>query len=130
MEERRRKKGWLRDLIAAYGHKAGELNFIFLDDEALLQINMTYLNHSTYTDIITFDHSEQENRIEGDVFISVDRVMENAAKFKTTFERELLRVMAHGVLHLLGFKDKKTDEVQAMRQAEDQALELYFRESA
>ncbi len=126
LTERNRKKALLKSIIEAQGFKPGELNYIFLSDEELLKINMEYLNHATYTDIITFDNSEEETRIEGDIFISVERVKENAEKFKISFERELIRVMAHGVLHLAGYKDKKPEEAQAMREAEERALVDYF----
>ncbi len=128
LTERNRKKELLKGIIREHGFKPGELNYIFVSDEELLKINIEYLNHQTYTDIITFDNSESEERIEGDIFISVDRVRENALKFKTSFERELIRVMAHGVLHLAGYKDKKTEEAQAMREAEERALNAYFGE--
>lgn len=128
LTERNRKKELLKGIIKDHGFKPGELNYIFVSDEALLKINIEYLNHSTYTDIITFDNSESEQLIEGDIFISVERVQENAEKFKTSFERELIRVMAHGVLHLAGYKDKKPEEAQAMRDAEERALKAYFGE--
>lgn len=126
LEERNKKKAWLKALIQEKGKKVGELNYIFLSDEELLKINLEYLNHNTYTDIITFDNAEDGDKIEGDIFISVDRVRENAEKFKTTFERELLRVMAHGVLHLLGFRDKKEEEITAMRTGEEAAISAYL----
>ena len=130
LTERRRKREWLKGLIKEQGYTPGDLSYIFLDDEALLRINIEYLNHSTYTDIITFDNSETEKKIEGDIFISVERVKENAEKFKTPFERELLRVMAHGILHLMGYKDKKPEEAQAMRHAEEAAIQRYFTEES
>lgn len=126
LEDRNKKKAWLKGLIERQGKKVGELNYIFLSDEDLLQINLEYLNHNTYTDIITFDNSEDERKIEGDIFISVDRVRENAEKFKTTFEQEFLRVMAHGVLHLLGLRDKKEEEITAMRAGEEAAIAAYL----
>jgi len=126
LTERNRKKELLKRIIREHGFRPGELNYIFMSDEDLLQINIEYLNHSTYTDIITFDNSETDDTIEGDIFISVDRVRENAEKFGTGFESELVRVMAHGVLHLAGYKDKKPEEAQAMRAAEEKALKAYF----
>ena len=130
LTERNRKKELLKSIIREHGFKPGELNYIFMSDEELLKINMEYLNHSTYTDIITFDNSESDKQIEGDIFISIDRVKDNADKFKTSFERELIRVMAHGVLHLAGYKDKKPEEAQAMREAEERALKAYFTEES
>ncbi|WP_367914866.1 rRNA maturation RNase YbeY [Leadbetterella sp. DM7] len=126
LTERNRKKELLKRIIREHGFRPGELNYIFMSDDDLLKINIEYLNHSTYTDIITFDNSETDDTIEGDIFISVDRVRENAEKFGTGFESELVRVMAHGVLHLAGYKDKKPEEAQAMRAAEEKALKAYF----
>lgn len=126
LTERNRKKELLKQIIKEHGFKPGELNYIFVSDEELLKINIEYLNHHTYTDIITFDNSESDQLIEGDIFISVERVKENAEKFRTPFEHELIRVMAHGVLHLAGYKDKKPEEAQAMREAEERALKAYF----
>lgn len=128
LTDRNRKKELLKQIIREHGFKPGELNYIFLSDEALLKINIEYLNHHTYTDIITFDNSESDKLIEGDIFISIDRVRENAEKFRTPFENELVRVMAHGVLHLAGYKDKKPEEAQAMREAEERALKTFFTE--
>ncbi|MBL0326788.1 MAG: rRNA maturation RNase YbeY [Cytophagaceae bacterium] len=119
LKEILKKKRWLKELAQNEGFKILELSYIFMDDESLLKINIEYLQHDTYTDIITFDNSEKKGKIEGDIFISVDRVMENASKFKVDFETELLRVLAHGLLHLCGYKDKKDDEVKIMRAKED-----------
>jgi len=105
----------------------GDLNYIFMSDEELLKINQQYLNHDTYTDIITFDNSEDEGCIHGDIFISIDRVTENAENFKTEFETELRRVLAHGLLHLCGYKDKSEKEAELMRGMEENALENWKR---
>jgi probable rRNA maturation factor len=121
----RKKKSWLKDLVKEQGFKLGELNYIFLNDEGLHKINVEYLNHDTYTDIITFDNSEDESMIEGDIFVSVERIAENAKKFKVNFETELTRVMAHGVLHLCGFLDKKPADVKLMRKMEDKYVAKY-----
>lgn len=121
----RKRKSWLKDLVKDQGFKLGELNYIFLDDEGLHKINLEYLNHDTYTDIITFDNSEDENLIEGDIFVSVDRIIENANKFEVSFETELSRVMAHGVLHLCGFLDKKPEDVKLMREMEEKYIKKY-----
>jgi len=99
------------------------LNYIFCSDEYLLEVNQDYLEHDYYTDIITFDNSET-NEIEGDIFISVERIKENSQSLKTTFENELMRVMVHGVLHLFGYRDKSTDEEKIMRSKEDAYLSL------
>lgn len=121
----RKKKSWLKDLANEQGFKLGELNYIFLNDEGLHKINLEYLNHDTYTDIITFDNSEEEDMIEGDIFVSVERIAENAKKFDVAFETELTRVMAHGVLHLCGYLDKKPKDVKLMREMEDKYVGKY-----
>ena len=119
-------RSWVKVLAKTHGAKGGELNYIFVDDEALLQMNIDYLDHNTYTDIITFNTSEEEKLLEGDIFISADRVKDNAKKFKTTTEKEWIRVMAHGLLHLAGFNDKKPKEKKIMRAAEEAAIKLYL----
>lgn len=125
LTEKRKKKRWLNDLISQESYKLLELNYIFLNDESLLKINKEYLNHDTYTDIITFDNSEEKLSIEGDIFISVDRIRENASKFKVSFEIEMIRVMAHGLLHLCGYLDKKEKDVRNMREKENHYIEQY-----
>jgi probable rRNA maturation factor len=115
---------WLMAVILAEGKSAGEISFIFCDDNYLLEMNVKYLSHDTFTDVITFDYSE-ENRISGDIFISTDRVRENASNFKKPFDEEIHRVMVHGVLHLCGFKDKTKKDAALMRQKEDTYLALY-----
>ncbi|UBM59702.1 rRNA maturation RNase YbeY [Marinilongibacter aquaticus] len=125
LKEKRKAKEWLKEIAESEGYEMSELNYIFMSDENLLEINIEYLDHDTYTDIITFDNSDDEHKIEGDVFISVDRVKENAEKFEVIFEEELRRVMAHGLLHLCGYKDKSESESQLMREKENWALTLY-----
>ncbi|WP_131538235.1 rRNA maturation RNase YbeY [Pedobacter nototheniae] len=115
---------WLKASIEKEGYKLQELNFIFCSDEYLLGINQQYLNHDTYTDIITFDNSEKEKHIVSDIFISIDRVNENAATFKTTPFDEVCRIMIHGTLHLLGYKDKGKPAKTLMTQKEDEYLAL------
>lgn len=115
-------KNWLKTLAFEYQFKIGDLNYIFCSDEYLLNINQEYLNHDTLTDIVTFDLSETKGIIEGDIFISIDRVKDNSEKFSSQ-STEIYRVMAHGLLHLLGYKDKSTEEKEAMRKLEDLALE-------
>jgi rRNA maturation RNase YbeY len=112
-------KRWITETIQAEGFKLKELNYIFCSDVYLLQINRQYLNHDTYTDIITFDNSENEKLIVGDIFISIDRIRENAANFSMTESDELHRVIIHGALHLLGYKDKTAVTKQKMTQKED-----------
>ena len=111
-------KKWLKNTVELEKKKLGELNYIFCSDDYLHEMNVSYLQHDTLTDIITFDNSETESLIVGDIFISVDRVKENAAKFEVEFADELHRVMVHGALHLLGYKDKKKAEKEKMREKE------------
>ncbi|WKK83163.2 rRNA maturation RNase YbeY [Marivirga arenosa] len=123
----KKHKKWLNQLADQYKYEIAEINYIFCSDEYLHKINLDYLDHDTYTDIITFDlndSEEQNNLIESDIFISIDRIKENANNLKIGFEQELSRVMAHGILHLIGFKDKTEDEKSKMREAENKALEL------
>ncbi|MGZ3836667.1 MAG: rRNA maturation RNase YbeY, partial [Mucilaginibacter sp.] len=101
-----------------------ELNYIFCSDQYLLQINQQYLDHDTYTDIVTFDNSDIAKVIVGDIFISIDRIRENAAKFNTGEVNELHRVIIHGALHLLGYTDKKADSKKTMTAKEDHYLSL------
>jgi rRNA maturation RNase YbeY len=117
-------KKWIKSIVEIEKQKIIDLNFIFCNDEYLHQINVEYLDHDTYTDIITFDNSEEKGKIESDIFISIERVKENADKLKIAFEQELHRVMIHGVLHLLGYKDKTKADKQAMRAKEDEALSV------
>ena len=105
-------------LVEKEGKQLGDVSVIFCDDEYLLRINEEYLNHSYYTDIITFDYCEN-SVISGDLYISLERITENAEKFKTTFKKELYRVIFHGLLHLVGYKDKTPAEQLIMRNKED-----------
>lgn len=102
----------------------GPLNLIFCSDEYLLKINTTYLNHDTYTDIITFDNSSEEREISGDVFISIERVIDNSDKYSVSFQDELHRVIIHGVLHLCGYPDKTPQQQHIMREKENYYLSL------
>ena len=115
----------LEVVVSEYGCELDELSYIFCNDDYLLKVNQDYLNHDYYTDIITFDYCE-EKLIGGDLFISIDRVRENADSNQVTFENELCRVMFHGVLHLLGFGDKLPEEELQMRALESKCLSLYF----
>jgi probable rRNA maturation factor len=110
---------WITDTITAEGYKLSELTYIFCTDEYLLQINRQYLDHDTYTDIITFDNSEEERVIVGDIFISIERIRENAGKFNVTEATELHRILIHGALHLLGYKDKSPSDKKKMTLKED-----------
>ncbi|MDA9261829.1 rRNA maturation RNase YbeY [Flavobacteriales bacterium] len=117
------KTKWINSIISNYSKIPGELTYIFCSDDYLLNLNIEHLNHDTLTDIITFDYTKT-GIISGDIFISIDRIEENAKKFQVTFQEELNRVMAHGILHLIGFKDKTDEEKKEMRQAENLALEI------
>lgn len=119
---REKLKKWIHSVIKQNKRKTGYLNFVFCSDRYLLKINKQYLNHSTYTDIITFNTSESANEISGDIFISVTRIKENTVQFSTSFKDELHRVMIHGVLHLLGYNDKSEKEKNAMRMKENECL--------
>jgi rRNA maturation RNase YbeY len=116
-------RNWLRETISAEGYVLEELNFIFCSDDYLLGINQQYLDHDTYTDVITFDNSEAPKTIVGDIFISIDRIKENAKEFKHDFMDELCRVMVHGTLHLLGYPDKGKVAKKIMTEKEDHYLE-------
>ncbi len=113
---------WIKETIVAEGFKLSELNYIFCSDAYLLRINQEYLDHDTYTDIITFDNSDEEKTIVSDIFISADRIRENAAKFNVPEATEMHRVMIHGALHLLGYKDKDTASKKLMTEMEDKYL--------
>lgn len=115
---------WISRVVNSEDHSIAQLDFIFCDDKYLLGINMKYLEHDTYTDVITFDYSNGR-KLSGDVFLSVDRVKENAAKFSSDFEEELRRVMVHGVLHLMGYRDKTNVEKALMTAKEEEKLKMF-----
>ena len=115
---------WLGRVVDSEHGGISQLDFIFCTDEYLLEKNQRFLNHDTYTDIITFDYSEGRN-IAGDIFISVDRLKENSDKYNVRFEKEALRVMVHGVLHLLGYSDKSKEDRMLMRRKEDDKIKLF-----
>ena len=114
---------WLVKLVESHNKKVGELNYIFCSDDYLLKLNQEHLKHDYFTDIITFDYCE-DDLISGDLFISIDRTNENAKTFGKTEINELNRVIAHGLLHLLGFKDKTAEEISEIRTMEEQALNM------
>jgi len=122
LKDKNKVKAWVKATIASEGYQLQELNYIFCSDAYLLQINRQYLNHDTFTDIITFDNSEKEKVVTGDIFISIDRIRENAAKFDTGLANELHRVIIHGALHLLGYTDKTSDAKKLMTSKEDHYL--------
>lgn len=120
-----KRKAWLNSLAKTEGLKITELSYVFCSDEYLHKMNLDYLNHNTYTDIITFDNSEEEGIIEGDIFISIERVRENAKQLCLSEQLELSRVISHGLFHLMGYKDKTKPQVLEMRDKEEFAIELF-----
>lgn len=115
---------WIGRIINEFDMDIGELNYIFCSDEHLLNMNREYLDHDYFTDIITFDNSEDEQVLEGDIFMSIERIRENATNHEESFQNEFHRVVAHGVLHLIGFNDKTEDEQKVMTEKEDACLSL------
>ena len=132
LKHKRKLSAFLDGIISKYlkNVKTAEINVIFCNDPFLLEMNNNFLDHDTFTDIITFDLSESKNAVDGEIYISVERVRENAKIFKTTYTDELHRVIFHGVLHLCGFKDKKEKDKKIMRENEDYCLEHYKKELA
>ena len=123
LEDDKAIESWISNCIQSYDFTEGEINYIFCDDEYLLKLNVEFLEHDTLTDIISFDYTLGK-LISGDIFISVQRVRENALNFNQSFENELTRVMIHGILHYIGFKDKSDTEKVIMRAEEDKCLKL------
>lgn len=121
----KKSTAWIKKAIKKEGATLLSLNYIFCTDEYLREINIEFLNHKTLTDIITFNYNPSDGEIEGEIYISIDRVRENAETFGTGFKPELNRVMIHGVLHLLGYNDKTKSEKKAMREKEDSYLSLW-----
>jgi len=115
---------WINRIIISEGYSCSELSYIFCDDEYLLRLNNEYLSHNTFTDIITFDYTKNKE-VSGDVFISHERVQENAENFKVDYDNELKRVMAHGVLHLMGYRDKSSSEQELMRRKEEEKIQMF-----
>ena len=124
LPEAEKVKRWVSDVVIRRGKQVGNINYLFCDDEYLLGVNRQYLDHDTYTDIITFDYVAG-NIVSGDIFISIERVKENARLFDTSFEHELHRVLIHGVLHLLGQGDKSETEAKEMRNLEEECLKIW-----
>ena len=114
---------WIKDVAASYGKKVGDVSYIFCSDEKILEINKEYLQHDYYTDIITFDYTD-EDVISGDIFISLDTVESNAKEFNTDYLEELHRIIIHGILHLCGINDKGPGEREYMTECENKALQL------
>lgn len=124
LEDEFKYETWIDEIIKSEEKEAGEINYIFCDDDYLHNINMQYLDHDTLTDIISFDYCIGD-LISGDIFISVERVRDNAQDFEVSFHDELLRVMAHGVLHYCGYKDKSEDDARLMRSKEQEKMLMF-----
>jgi len=122
LKNKAKLRAWIFDVIESYKKKAQTINYIFCSDEHLRKVNVEYLQHDYYTDIITFDNSETSFEIEGDMYISIDRVKENAENLLLSFETELYRVMIHGILHLIGYQDETEEGEAQMRSLESKAL--------
>ena len=121
--KKRETTNWIRKVAASYGKKVGEIGYLFVDDEKILEVNNQFLGHDYYTDIITFDYCEDKT-ISGDIYISVDTVFTNADKYGRPYDEELHRVIIHGILHLCGINDKGPGEREIMEAAENKALEM------
>ena len=115
---------WIGGVCASEGYTRGDLNYIFCDDAYLLNINQTYLQHDDFTDIITFDYTIGKV-VSGDIYISVERVLENSVRYAVSFHEELLRVMSHGLLHLMEYKDKGEQHIITMRAKEDEKIKMF-----
>ncbi|PZR23944.1 MAG: rRNA maturation RNase YbeY [Flavobacterium psychrophilum] len=124
LQDEARYEEWISEVIESEDKTEGEINYIFCDDEYLLQKNIEFLDHDTLTDIISFDYT-MGNLISGDIFISVERVKDNAADYGVSFADELRRVMAHGVLHYCGYKDKSEEDSTVMRSKEEEKMKLF-----
>lgn len=124
LENEQAFEDWLSRVIVSENKKEGDINYIFCDDEYLHKINLEYLNHDTLTDIISFDYS-MGNELNGDIFVSIERVKDNAADFNVLFDDELKRVVVHGVLHYCGYKDKSDADEALMRSKEDEKIAMF-----
>ncbi|MFN0049336.1 MAG: rRNA maturation RNase YbeY [Cytophagales bacterium] len=125
LAKKQKQREWLTKITENEGFAIDELNFIFTTDDYLLKINQDFLQHDTLTDIITFDNASQKDEIVGEIYISIERVIENAKAENVAFDLELKRVMAHGILHLCGYNDKSKSEIETMRKKENEALNLF-----
>lgn len=124
LENEAQYEDWISRIIESEGFDEGEINYIFCDDEYLHKINVEYLDHDTLTDIISFDYTVG-NLIQGDIFVSVERVQDNAKDFNVSFEEELKRVLSHGVLHYCGYKDKSLEDEAVMRSKEEEKMQMF-----
>ena len=124
LENEAHYEDWISRIIESEGFDEGEINYIFCDDDYLHKINVEYLDHDTLTDIISFDYTVG-NLIQGDIFVSIERVQDNASDFNVSFEEELKRVLSHGVLHYCGYKDKSPKDEALMRSKEDEKMQMF-----
>ena len=124
LENESHYEDWISRITQSEGFDEGEINYIFCDDEYLHKINVEYLDHDTLTDIISFDYTVG-NLIQGDIFVSIERVQDNASDFNVSFEEELKRVLSHGVLHYCGYKDKSPKDEALMRSKEDEKMQMF-----
>ena len=124
LENEAQYEDWISRIIESEGFNEGEINYIFCDDDYLHKINVEYLDHDTLTDIISFDYTVG-NLIQGDIFVSVERVQDNAKDFNVSFEEELKRVLSHGVLHYCGYKDKSPKDEALMRSKEEEKMQMF-----
>jgi len=125
LSNKRKVKTWIKNVVTKYGFKIGDVTILFTDDEYIKELNIKYLNHHYFTDILTFDYSSGLV-LNGDIVISIDTVRSNSILYSTSIDDELLRVIIHGFLHLLGFNDKSSEESRKMRELEDDALNIFY----
>jgi len=125
LSNKRKVKTWIKNVVTKYGFKIGDVTILFTDDEYIKELNIKYLNHHYFTDILTFDYSSGFV-LNGDIVISIDTVRSNSILYSTSIDDELLRVIIHGFLHLLGFNDKSSEESRKMRELEDGALNIFL----
>lgn len=126
IKDKRKIRAWIKEVVVSEKRSLGNLNIILGSDEYVLKINQTHLGHNYYTDVLTFDLSEESDEISGDIYISLNRIKENALEYKVQLHEELKRVIIHGVLHLIGFNDKTRKQKTEMRQKEDFYLSKSF----
>lgn len=124
IREKQKIRQWIKKVVENEGKELGDLNIILSRDKELIELNKKYLSRKYLTDVITFEYN-QEKKISGDIYLSVERIRENALKFNERVDREILRVIIHGILHLMGYRDKKDEEQKKMRQKEDECLYMY-----
>ncbi|TWP29288.1 rRNA maturation RNase YbeY [Apibacter muscae] len=124
LKNKQKIRNWLNKAISMENHVVGNINYIFCSDEQLLEINIKYLDHDYYTDIITFDYKEN-NRVSGDLYLSTDRIIDNAKLNNISFDEEIIRVLIHGILHIIGYNDKSPNESKLMRAKENFYINLY-----